>query len=82
MAPIRRYGITLPGTPGRHGPPTVLVVHLTGDLTAEGLPVYADESGAFRVQIGDDHVAQPLPGADCPGGGARQWQCLHAEPLH
>ncbi|MFB7909895.1 DUF6296 family protein [Kitasatospora sp. NPDC056076] len=81
MALYRRYGITLPGTTGRHGPPTVLVVHLTGDVTAEGRPVYADESGDFRVQISDDFVAQPLADRDCPTGGGGQEQCLHAEPL-
>ncbi|MFJ7280169.1 DUF6296 family protein [Kitasatospora sp. NPDC098663] len=81
MAAIRRYGITLPGAPGHHGPPTVRVVTLTGELSAEGLPVYADDSGGFRVQIGDDHIAQPLGGADCPAGAGNQQQCLHAEPL-
>ncbi|MFF2548827.1 DUF6296 family protein [Kitasatospora sp. NPDC058063] len=39
----QRYAVTLPGPPGRHGPPEVVVVHLTGAYTAAGEPVYAGE---------------------------------------
>ncbi|MGE7439729.1 DUF6296 family protein [Kitasatospora sp. NPDC001175] len=81
MTAVRRYGITLPGAPGSHGPPTVIVVYLTSDLTADGRPVYADDSGAFRVQITDEDVAQPLADTVSSSGGRGQEQCLHAEAL-
>lgn len=70
-----RYAVTLPGVPGRHGPPEVAVVHATGEVTAAG-PVYADAAGTFRVEIIGD-VARPLAEPD----GSTQHTCLHAVPL-
>ncbi|MER7755208.1 DUF6296 family protein [Kitasatospora sp. NPDC097643] len=72
----QRYAVTLPGPPGRHGPPEIVVVHLTGAHTAAGEPVYADETGAFRVAI-EGEVARPLTALPGPGRHA----CLHAVPL-
>ncbi|MFB7616891.1 DUF6296 family protein [Kitasatospora sp. NPDC056181] len=71
-----RYAVTMPGPPGRHGPPEVVVVHATGGVTADGTPVYQDEAGAFQVAIAGD-VARPLSTA--PGAGRHT--CLHAVPL-
>ncbi|TYC76378.1 DUF6296 family protein [Streptomyces sp. CB01881] len=76
MAPIERYAVTIPGTPGAHAPPRVVVVHFTHTTGADGRPVYADESGTFRVYVSAG-VAEPL--ADPPGG--RSMQCLHAVPV-
>ncbi|GAA2263113.1 MULTISPECIES: DUF6296 family protein [Kitasatospora] len=72
----QRYAVTLPGPPGRHGPPEIVVVHLTGAYTAAGEPVYADDTGAFRVAI-EGEVARPLTALPGPGRHA----CLHAVPL-
>ncbi|MCU7826786.1 DUF6296 family protein [Kitasatospora sp. DSM 101779] len=72
----RRYAVTLPGPPGRHGPPEVVVVHPTGAYTAAGAPVYADEAGAFRVAI-EGEAARPLTAMPGPG----RHTCLHAVPL-
>ncbi|MEV7360841.1 DUF6296 family protein [Kitasatospora sp. NPDC091276] len=72
----QRYAVTLLGPPGRHGPPEVVVVHLTGAYTAAGELVYADEAGAFRVAI-EGEVARPLTAL--PGPGCHV--CLHAVPL-
>lgn len=71
-----RYAVTLPGGPGGpHTPPTVLTVHRT-ELHGPGdLPVYADASGRFRVQIAGD-IARPLLGTQCFGH-----KLLHAVPL-
>ncbi|ARF83310.1 hypothetical protein HS99_0018465 [Kitasatospora aureofaciens] len=71
-----RYAITLPGTPGGHAPPEVVVVHATGERTADGAPVYADEAGTFRVEIRAG-AARPLDAA--PGAGRHT--CLHATAL-
>ncbi|KIQ64654.1 hypothetical protein TR51_10565 [Kitasatospora griseola] len=71
-----RYAVTLPGRPGRHGPPQVVVVRLTGEVTADGLAVYADESGTFRVEI-DGEAARPLTG----GTESGECTCLHAVAL-
>ncbi|MFB8243336.1 DUF6296 family protein [Kitasatospora purpeofusca] len=72
----RRYAVTLPGPPGRHGPPEVVIVHPTGELTAAGVPVYADEVGTFRVAI-EGEAALPLTALPGPGSHT----CLHAVPL-
>ncbi|WP_354644763.1 DUF6296 family protein [Kitasatospora camelliae] len=71
-----RYAITLPGPLGGHGPPEVVIVHPTGELTAVGMPVYADETGAFRVAI-EGEAARPLAASPGPG----RHICLHAVPL-
>ncbi|MFJ9448235.1 DUF6296 family protein [Kitasatospora sp. NPDC101235] len=71
-----RYAVTLPGAPGGHAPPEVVVVHATGEWTAGGAPVYADEAGTLRVEIRAD-VARPLDAV--PGAGRHT--CLHATPL-
>ncbi|WP_431676186.1 DUF6296 family protein [Kitasatospora sp. KL5] len=71
-----RYAVTLPGVPGRHGPPEVVVVRATGEVTMQGEPVYADEAGTFRVEITGE-VARPLAEPAGPG----RHTCLHAVPL-
>lgn len=71
-----RYAVTLPGVPGRHGPPEVVIVHATGTVTADGTPVYADEAGTFQVEI-IGAMARPLAEPAGPG----QHTCLHAQPL-
>jgi hypothetical protein len=76
MDPLPRYAITLPGPPGTHRPPEVVVVHPTGETTADGSTVYADASGTFRVEITGE-AARPL----CPPPGAGRRTCLHATPL-
>ncbi|MGW2250227.1 DUF6296 family protein [Kitasatospora sp. NPDC001660] len=72
----QRYAVTLPGTPGGHAPPEVVVVHATGETTADGVPVYADADSVFLVEIQDD-VARPLDAVSGPG----RHTCLHATPL-
>ncbi|MFD0278948.1 DUF6296 family protein [Kitasatospora sp. NPDC127111] len=72
----RRYAVTLPGAPGGHAPPEVVVVHATGETSADGVPVYADAEGTFRVEISGE-VARPLAVASGPG----RHTCLHAVPL-
>ncbi|MFI6449678.1 DUF6296 family protein [Kitasatospora sp. NPDC050543] len=72
----RRYAVTLPGPLAGHGPPEVVIVHPTGELTAAGAPVYADEAGAFRVEI-EGEAARPLTALSGPG----RHTCLHAVPL-
>ncbi|PYC76640.1 hypothetical protein C7C46_21930 [Streptomyces tateyamensis] len=76
MESPRRYAVTLPGPPGRHVPPEVVVVHLTGEFTTAGEPVYADEAGAFRVAVAGE-AARPLTALPGPG----RHTCLHAVPL-
>ncbi|MEU8517656.1 DUF6296 family protein [Kitasatospora sp. NPDC048722] len=71
-----RYAVTMPGPPGRHGPPEVVIVRSTGEVTADGAPVYQDEAGTFRVAITGE-VARPLFTATGPG----RHTCLHAVPL-
>ncbi|MFF4818911.1 DUF6296 family protein [Kitasatospora sp. NPDC001309] len=71
-----RYAVTLPGVPGRHGPPEVVLVHATGETTADGALVYADAAGTFRVEIIGE-VARPLAEPTGPG----QHACLHAVPM-
>ncbi|MEV5012530.1 DUF6296 family protein [Streptomyces sp. NPDC055692] len=71
-----RYAVTLPGTPGTHAPPEVIVVHFTGESTAGGDPVYTDAAGTFRVEITGE-VARPLAEPVGPG----RHTCLHAIPL-
>lgn len=71
-----RYAVTLPGTPGTHGPTEVVIVHATGEHTADGAPVYADTAGTFRVEI-TAGIARPLAE---PAGSGRH-TCLVATPL-
>ncbi|MFD9125540.1 DUF6296 family protein [Kitasatospora sp. NPDC059571] len=71
-----RYAVTLPGPPGGHRPPEVVVVRPTGELTATGVPVYADDAGAFRVAI-EGEAARPLTVSPRSG----RHTCLHAVPL-
>lgn len=71
-----RYAVTLPGEPGRHCPPEVVVVHATTEVTANGAPMYADAAGTFRVEIVGE-TARPL--AEPVGQGRHT--CLHAVPL-
>ncbi|WP_037782665.1 DUF6296 family protein [Kitasatospora purpeofusca] len=75
MSNPSRYAVTLPGAPGSHAPPEVVIVHATGETTAGGA-VYADRSGAFRVEIAGE-TARPL--GEPPGPGRHT--CLHALPL-
>ncbi|MEV8100313.1 DUF6296 family protein [Kitasatospora sp. NPDC085879] len=75
-APPSRYAVTLPGAPGSHRPPTVVIVHATGELTPGGAPVYADATGALRVEI-DGGAARPLTTSTVPG----RHTCLHAVAL-
>ncbi|MDH6125462.1 DUF6296 family protein [Kitasatospora sp. GP82] len=77
MAKIKRYAITFPGTPGTHAPPRVVTVQLTGRTGVDGRAVYADESGALLVHVGEDGIAEPL--ADDPS--PHRMRCLHAVPL-
>ncbi|MFJ4672311.1 DUF6296 family protein [Kitasatospora purpeofusca] len=71
-----RYAVTLPGPPGGHGPPQVLIVHATGELTAAGAAVFADGAGTFRVVI-EGGAARPLAAPPGPG----RHMCLHIVPL-
>ncbi|MFB7908352.1 DUF6296 family protein [Kitasatospora sp. NPDC056076] len=71
----RRYAVTFPGPPGGHGPPQVVIVYPTGDLTPAGA-VYADEAGTLRVVI-EGGAARPLAAPPGPG----HHTCLHALPL-
>ncbi|AUG76868.1 hypothetical protein CFP65_2005 [Kitasatospora sp. MMS16-BH015] len=75
MSNPSRYAVTLPGVPGTHAPPEVVIVHATGEMTANG-PVYADPPGTFRVEIAGE-TARPLAEPSGPG----QHTCLHAVPL-
>lgn len=77
MTAIKRYAVTLPGVPGAQAPTKGVTVHLTATTGPDDLPVYADVSGDFRVQITDDGVAQLLTASSDHG----QMQCLHATPL-
>ncbi|MFB7676517.1 DUF6296 family protein [Kitasatospora purpeofusca] len=76
MNTLSRYAVTLPGQPGRHGPPEVIIVHATGETTADGRPVFADAAGTFRVEI-TDGIARPLA---VPAGRSRH-TCLLAQLL-
>ncbi|MFF2548847.1 DUF6296 family protein [Kitasatospora sp. NPDC058063] len=76
MDTTSRYAITLPGPPGSHGPPEVVLVQPTGEVTAEGRPVYADATGSLRVEIIGD-IARPLTAGPGPG----RHTCLHATAL-
>ncbi|MFD9692519.1 DUF6296 family protein [Kitasatospora sp. NPDC059146] len=71
-----RYAVTLPGPPGAHRPPEVVVVHATGELSAAGAPIYADDTGTFRVEV-QAGVAKPLAAAPGPS----RHTCLHATAL-
>ncbi|MEV8099496.1 DUF6296 family protein [Kitasatospora sp. NPDC085879] len=74
--PPPRVAVTLPGTPGRHAPPEVVIVHATGERAADGTPVYADSRGTFRVAI----VGTTARLLSEPGPPGRH-TCLHASPL-
>ncbi|MGW4895690.1 DUF6296 family protein [Kitasatospora sp. NPDC004240] len=76
LVPPPRYAVTLPGTPGAHAPPEVVIVHATGETTADGQPVFEDADGTFRVEI-TQGVARPLAAPPGPG----RHTCLHAVPL-
>ncbi|MFF2147005.1 DUF6296 family protein [Kitasatospora sp. NPDC058190] len=76
MDELPRYAITLPGPSGSHGPPEVVLVQPTGEVTADGHPVYADDAGRLRVEIIGD-VARPLTAGPGPG----RHTCLHATAL-
>ncbi|MEU6973950.1 DUF6296 family protein [Kitasatospora aureofaciens] len=71
-----RYAITLPGVPGGHAPPEVVIVHATGETTRDGQLVFADATGTFRVEIADG-IARPLVTPAGPG----HHNCLHAQPM-
>ncbi|MFG2825753.1 DUF6296 family protein [Kitasatospora sp. NPDC048365] len=71
-----RYAVTLPGVPGAHGPARVVVVHATGQTTADGAPVYADAADTLRVEI-TAGAARPLTDPAGPG----RHTCLTATPL-
>ncbi|MEU9048303.1 MULTISPECIES: DUF6296 family protein [unclassified Kitasatospora] len=71
-----RYEITLPGTPGCHAPPRIIVAHATGERTRNGEAVYADAAGTLRVTV-THGVAEPVDIPTSPG----QHTCLHAHPL-
>ncbi|MFF3006765.1 DUF6296 family protein [Kitasatospora sp. NPDC057940] len=71
-----RYAVTLPGPPGAHRPPEVVVVHATGELTADGIPIYADDAGTFQVEI-QGEVAKLLGAVSGPG----HHTCLYATRL-
>ncbi|MFC6600219.1 DUF6296 family protein [Kitasatospora paranensis] len=43
-----RYAVTLPGTPGTHAPPEIVIVHATGTHTPDGQPIFQDTAGTFR----------------------------------
>ncbi|MFB8201686.1 DUF6296 family protein [Kitasatospora purpeofusca] len=74
--PPPRYAVTLPGTPGRHAPPEVVIVHATGGRTADGTPVYADSRGTLRVAI----IGTTARLLSEPHGPIRH-TCLHATPM-
>ncbi|GAA2974326.1 MULTISPECIES: DUF6296 family protein [unclassified Kitasatospora] len=76
MDTSERYAITMPGPPGAQRPPEIVVVHATGDRTSDGIPIYADDTGTFRVEI-QAGTARPLDAATGPG----RHTCLHATPL-
>ncbi|MFI6847731.1 DUF6296 family protein [Kitasatospora sp. NPDC050467] len=46
-----RYAVTLPGPPGAHRPPDVVVVRPNGETTTDGNPVSADVAGTLRAEI-------------------------------
>ncbi|MFF2545126.1 DUF6296 family protein [Kitasatospora sp. NPDC058063] len=77
MDTAERYAITMPGPPGAHRPPEIVVVHATGDRTSDGVPIYADDTGTFRVEI-QASVARPL---DAATKGLGEHTCLQATPL-
>ncbi|MEU8926278.1 DUF6296 family protein [Kitasatospora sp. NPDC048545] len=71
-----RCAITIPGRPGSHGLPEVILVQATAQVTADGRPVYADAAGTLRVEIVGE-VARPLTVGPEPGRIA----CLHATAI-
>ncbi|WP_331741579.1 DUF6296 family protein [Kitasatospora sp. NBC_00085] len=76
MEHIERYAVTIPGAPGAHAEPRVVVVSLTHTTGPDGQPVYTDDTGTFLVYV-NGGVAEPL--ADPPG--PTSMRCLHAVPL-
>ncbi|MFE7528245.1 DUF6296 family protein [Kitasatospora sp. NPDC057542] len=72
----RRYAVTLPGPVGSHGPPTVVVVHVTEETGPDGSPVWESTDGDLRVEIRGE-VATVL---DAPADGPQR-SCLHAVEL-
>ncbi|MGW4892934.1 DUF6296 family protein [Kitasatospora sp. NPDC004240] len=47
----RRYAVTLPGPVAGHGPPTVVVVHVTDAVGPGGNLVRESADGTLRVEI-------------------------------
>jgi uncharacterized protein DUF6296 len=77
MLATTRYAVTMPGAPGGHAPPEVIVVRITAETGPRGEPVYADASGRYRFSI-TGSTARLLPGAVKSRACHR---CLHAVPL-
>ncbi|MGW2367552.1 DUF6296 family protein [Streptomyces sp. NPDC001667] len=75
-SPVRRYALTLPGPPGGHAPPTVVVVSLTETHGPNGGRVWADPTGEWRVQI----ISEAATVLAAPAGYAGH-RCLHAVPM-
>ncbi|MEV4557973.1 DUF6296 family protein [Kitasatospora sp. NPDC049285] len=76
MTPVERYAVTIPGAPGGHAPPRVVVVHHLRTTGPDGRPVYADESGTLVVYVSGG-VAEPV-GAP---SGMTAHPCLQAHPV-
>jgi hypothetical protein len=80
-----RYAVTVPGPPGGHAPPEVLVVRLTAETGPGGDPVYADATGRYRFRI-TGQTAQLLPPPPSRTGirgpeALTRHRCLPARPL-
>ncbi|WP_374223049.1 DUF6296 family protein [Streptomyces sp. FH025] len=67
MNTASRYAVTLPGVPGGHAPPEVIIVHASGETTRDGRPVFADSAGTLRVEITGE-AARPLATPRAPAG--------------
>jgi hypothetical protein len=80
MLAMSRYAVTVPGPPGGHAPPELIVVHLTAEVGVDGEPVYADSSGRYRFHI-SGQVARLIPGAAKGAKGRMCHRCLQAQPL-
>ncbi|WP_441247557.1 DUF6296 family protein [Kitasatospora sp. McL0602] len=76
MAVNRRYAVTLPGPVGAHGPPTVVVMHLTDEAAPGGGHIWTDSGGEWRVRI-EGEVATVITAP----AGYDDHQPLHAVPL-
>ncbi|MGW4895696.1 DUF6296 family protein [Kitasatospora sp. NPDC004240] len=59
----RRYAVTLPGPVAGHGPPTVVVVHVTDAVGPGGNRVWESADGGLRVEIsGEVAMVVAAPG--------------------